>query len=103
MGRGVTETSALEYMLYHQNSFATLKLGSRRLASSHSFSPCTNWFDCRHSQICDKSRKYQPLPTIPCSRGNLPVKNVDCTEQVTAGNIDSSGRTAWASRNAFKA
>jgi hypothetical protein len=103
IGRGVTEISALEYMLYHQNSLALVKLGSRRLASSQTLSPATSWFDCRHSQTCDKSRKYQPLPTMPCSRGNLPVTNVDCTEQVTAGKIVRSGRAAYASRNARKA
>jgi hypothetical protein len=86
--------SALEYMLYHQNSLATLKLGSRRLASSHSFSPATNWFDCRHNHTCAKSRKYQPLPTMPCSRGNAPVSIVDWTEQVTAGRIVVSDRSA---------
>ena len=26
-------------------------------------------FDCRHSSTSDRSRKYQPLPTMPCSRG----------------------------------
>src|SRR5580765_6675083 len=31
------------------------------------------------------SRKYQPLPTTPCSRGSVPVRNVACAEQVTAG------------------
>ena len=32
-------------------------------------------------------RSYQPLPTMPCSSGSLPVTYVDCTEVVTAGNI----------------
>jgi hypothetical protein len=63
---------------------ATVKLGSSRFAASHSFSRRTRWFDCRHNHTCDKSRKYQPLPTMPCSLGSTPVTNVDCTEQVTA-------------------
>src|SRR5690349_9881954 len=40
------------------------------------------------------SRKYQPLPTMPCSRGKTPVRNVDCTEHVTAGSTVSIGRCA---------
>src|SRR5947207_2665214 len=35
IGRGVTASSALEYMLYHQNSLAQLKLASLRLAAQH--------------------------------------------------------------------
>ena len=94
IGRGVIEMSALEYMLYHQNNLALVKLGSRRLASSHSLSPWTSWLLWRHSQTWAKSRKYQPLPTTPCSLGSLPVTNVDCTEQVTAGKIVVNGRRA---------
>src|SRR5215216_3834143 len=103
MGRGVTEILAVGYMLYHQDSLAQVKLGSRRLASSHSFSPVTSPFDCRHNQTCESSRKYQPLPTMPCADGIVPVTNVDCTEQVTAGRIVVRGRSAYASRKAFKA
>src|SRR5689334_17948268 len=55
MGRGVTEMSALEYMLYHQKSFATVKDGSRRLAMSHSFSPWTSAFDWRQSHTWERS------------------------------------------------
>src|SRR5688572_5944872 len=65
IGRGVTEISALEYMLYQKNNFATVNVGSRFRAASHSFSPPTRWFDCRHKNTCDRSRKYQPLPTMP--------------------------------------
>ena len=65
MGRGVTAMSALEYMLYHQNSLAQVKAGSRRFAASHTFSPPTSRFDWRHSQTSDRSRKYQPLATMP--------------------------------------
>src|SRR5690348_10131898 len=98
IGRGVTERSAEEYILYHQKSFATVKLASRRLAASHSFSPCTSAFDWRQSHTCARSLKYQPLPTMPCSRGKAPVTNVDCTEQVTAGVIVRRGRSAPCSR-----
>src|SRR6478672_7330080 len=85
IGRGVTAMSALEYMLYHQNSLAQVKDASRRRAASQIFSPPTRRLDWRHSQISDKSRKYQPLPTMPCSRGSTPVTKVDCTVVVTAG------------------
>src|SRR5438105_2742314 len=84
-GRGVTANSAVEYMLYHQNIFAQVKLGSRRLAASQIFSPVTSLFDWRHSATSAGSRKYQPLATHPWSRGRRPVVKVDCTEQVTAG------------------
>src|SRR5688572_732431 len=41
IGRGVTDQSAPEYMLYQKKSFAVLKLGSRRLPVSQIFSPPT--------------------------------------------------------------
>src|SRR5258707_14848279 len=86
-------------MLYHQKSFAAVNDGSRFFAASHIFSPPTRWFDCRHSHTSARSRKYQPLPTHPCSRGIVPVVNVDCTEQVTAGKMVSRGRCPPASFN----
>src|SRR5207302_292281 len=64
VGRGVMDQSALEYMLYHQKSFAQVKPGRRRRAASHTFSPATRRLDCRQSQISERSRKYQPLRTI---------------------------------------
>src|SRR3954471_18543599 len=85
IGRGVIAMSADEYMLYHQNSFAQVNDGSRLRAASHSFSPSTSRLDWRHSQISESSRKYHPLPTMPCSRGSVPVTKVDCTVVVTAG------------------
>src|SRR3954451_14472830 len=84
IGRGVTAMSADEYMLYHQKSFAQVNDASRLRAASQSFSPSTRRFDWRHSQISERSRKYQPLPTIPCSRGSVPVTKVDCAVVVTA-------------------
>src|SRR6516165_8296942 len=92
IGRGVTAKSAELYMLYHQKSLAQVKAGSRFLAASHTFSPETSAFDCRHSHTSARSRKYQPLATMPCSLGIVPVKNVDCTEHVTAGVMDRSAR-----------
>ena len=65
IGLGVTAKSTLEYMLYHQNRLAQVNAGSRRLAVSHTFSACTKRFDWRHNQISERSRKYQPLATIP--------------------------------------
>src|SRR5688500_3253864 len=81
-------------MLYHQNILAQVKLGSRFLPASQIFSPLTRWFDCRHSQTSAVSRKYQPLATAPCPLGGRPVVKVDCTEQVTAGVMVCSGRSA---------
>ena len=40
------------------------------------------------------SRKYQPLPTMPCWAGARPVSIVDCTLHVTAGSTVPS--RAWA-------
>ena len=48
--------------------------GSRRRAVSQTFSPATSWFDCRQNITCARSRKYQPLPTMPWSRGRRPVR-----------------------------
>src|SRR5688572_30026131 len=76
----------MEYMLYHQKRLAHAADGSRFLSASQSFSPATRRFDWRQSQTSDRSRKYQPFPTIPCSRGSVPVRIVDWTEQVTAGS-----------------
>src|SRR5262249_4921447 len=42
-------------------------------------------FDWRQRNTSFSSRKYQPLPTMPCSRGSLPVSIVACAEHVTAG------------------
>src|SRR5262245_13423086 len=72
-------------MLYHQKSLAQVKAGSRRRATSQIFSPATKALDCRQSHTSASSRKYQPFATHPWSRGRVPVVNVDCTEQVTAG------------------
>jgi hypothetical protein len=41
--------------------------------------------DWRQNQMSDRSRKYQPLPTIPCWFGKTPVRNVVWAEHVTAG------------------
>src|SRR5215472_16074906 len=85
------DRSALEYMLYHQNNLAHVNPGKRRRAACHTFSPATSRLDCRHNQISDCSLKYQPLPTMPCCRGRVPVTIVDCAAQVTAGKTPPSG------------
>src|SRR5713226_9099521 len=77
--------SCVAAILYHQNRLADVNVESRRLAVSQIFSPATSRFDCRHSQTSIRSRNSQPLATMPWSRGRLPVMNVACTEQVTAG------------------
>src|SRR3989442_880445 len=94
VGRGVTLQSALECMLYHQKSLAQVKPGRRRRAASHTFSPATRRFDCRQSHTSASSRKYQPLPTMPCSRGSVPVSIVDCAVHVTAGRPQRSREVA---------
>ena len=43
------------------------------------------------------SRKSQPLPTMPCSCGSLPVKMLTWAVQVTAGITSSSERIQPAS------
>ena len=52
-------------MLYHQNMLAQVKAGSRLRPASQTHSPVTSLFDWRQNQISDRSRKNQPLPTMP--------------------------------------
>ena len=42
IGRGVRLQSALEYMLYHQNTLANVKSAWRSRRVSHTFGPCTS-------------------------------------------------------------
>src|SRR5687767_13282267 len=99
MGRGVTENSAEEYMLYHQKSWAVLSPGRARRAVSQTCSALTRRFDCRQNKTSERSRKYQPFATMPCSRGNTPVSMDTCAEQVTAGStgVSSAKNPALAS------
>ena len=92
IGRGVADQSALEYMLYHQNILAQVKAGSRALPASQIFSPATSPSGWRQSMTSARSRKYQPLATIPWPDGGRPVISVACTVQVTAGVTVASGR-----------
>src|SRR5882672_8782986 len=48
------------------------------------------------------SRKYQPLPTMPWSRGSVPVRNVACAEHVTAGVIARNGALAPSAASALR-
>ena len=64
-----------------------------RRAASQSFSPWTSALCWRQKKTSPRSRKYQPLPTIPWPEGGRPVRKVDCTEQVTAGSTVPS--SAW--------
>src|SRR5215475_12917303 len=89
-------------MLYHQNSLAQVKDGSRRAAASQIFSPATRRFDWRQSQTSDSSRKNQPLATQPCPLGKSPVVKVDWTAQVTAGKIVCRDRSPPARARACK-
>src|SRR4051812_21771034 len=43
-------------------------------------------FDCCQKRTSMVSRKSQPLATMPCSRGSLPVSSVAWAVQVTAGS-----------------
>ncbi len=61
-------------MLNHQNVLAQVKSEFRLRAACQILSDCTRRFDWRQKKISERSRKYQPFPTIPCSEGNLPVK-----------------------------
>ena len=63
------DQSAPEYMLYHQKSFAQVKLGSASRNESQIFFPATRWLDCFQNWTSASSRLYQPLPTMPCSAG----------------------------------
>src|SRR3954463_4898896 len=72
-------------MLYHQQMLAQVKVGSSFFAVSQIFSAVTSLLDCFQNLISHSSRKYQPLPTIPCWLGCTPVRYVDCTVHVTAG------------------
>ena len=56
IGRGVTDQSAVLYMLYQKNSLAVVKSGSMRRPASHTFSPWTRWFDCSQNRISAVSR-----------------------------------------------
>ena len=55
--RGVIDQSAVEYMLYHQNSFAQVKPAGGR---SPRASPCTTWFDYQNDA--------RPLAVVPAVR-----------------------------------
>ena len=73
-GRGVTEMSAAVPMLYHQKRFATLSLGFFAWSSSQTFGASTTRFDCFQNCTSLRVRSYQPLPTMPCVDGVLPVR-----------------------------
>src|SRR5438046_9057904 len=91
VGVGGTLQSSLECTLYRQKSLAQVKPGRRRRAASHTFSPATRRFDCRQSHTSASSRKYQPLPTMPCSRGSVPVSIVDGAVHLNAGSASPKG------------
>src|SRR5215471_21298576 len=89
-------------MLNHQNICAHVACGSRRRAVSQTFSPPMSAFDWRQNITCAMSRKYHPLPTTPCSRGIVPVRNVACAEQVTAGVMALIGALEPSRTSAFR-
>src|SRR3712207_6972343 len=79
MGLGVTVRSVVIPMAYHQQMFPARYPGWRRRAVSQMFSPLTSLLCWRHRKTSPSSRKYQPLPTIPCCAGARPVSMVDWT------------------------
>src|SRR5262249_26694287 len=103
IGRGVTATSTDEYMLNHQNRLAHVKLGSISRARTQRLGAWTRRLDWRQNFTSHSSRKYHPLPTMPCWSGRAPVRDVAWPEQLTAGVTDCTvatraPRVHWASR-----
>ena len=74
IGRGVTDQSALEYMLYHQNSLAQVRPGSLRRSRSQIFGASTRLSGCFQKWTSERRRWYQPLATMPCRAGGRPVR-----------------------------
>ena len=85
-GRGVIVTPAVVAMLNHQNSTAL-----RASTSSQMRRAWISRLDWRQNQTSLRSRKYQPLATMPCSLGSLPVSIVAWQVEVTAGSGGVSG------------
>src|SRR5919107_1844558 len=73
-------------MLYHQKRLAQVNSGSSARAISQILGRWTSLFDWRQNLISHSSSKYQPLATMPCSSGHVPVTYVDCAVQFTAGS-----------------
>ena len=92
--------SACEGRFHHQNTCADRWLGFSRFHFWIKVSDSSKWTDCRHSQISARSRKYQPLPTAPCSDGGFPVRKRACMVQVTAGRSGVRGvQPTWSAKD----
>src|ERR687888_135136 len=89
IGRGGPAGGGGVYILFPPKNGAPGDAGAPRAPASQIFSPATRRLDCRQSQTSERSRKYQPLATQPCSRGSVPVVKADCTAHVTAGRMVS--------------
>ena len=86
----MTATSTEECMLNHQKQLAMVGIGrpaarARARSVSHTLGASTRWFDCFQKCTSCSERSNQPLPTMPCSPGRLPVSIELCVLQVTAG------------------
>ena len=90
IGLGVTEMSAVEYILNHQNIFATVNDEFSRCNVSQALSPYTKSFACCQKRVTFVSLSYQPFDTMPWSLGGNPVSIELCTVLVTAGSGGSS-------------
>jgi len=89
-------------MFNHQNICAHVHDESMRRAVSQTFSPATSWFACLQKSTCARSLKYHPFATMPWSRGSVPVRNVDCAVQVTAGTTARIGDDDPPPDNSFR-
>jgi len=80
-------------MAYHQKVFAPVKPGSRARASSQTRGAWTSAADCFQNWTSLSERSNQPLPTMPCTAGSVPVSIVACAAHVTAGTGATIVRT----------
>src|SRR3954466_16304353 len=89
-GRGVTTEVASVVIAYHQKCLCTLT-GRRRRALAQNDSAWISAWLWRQNQTSPSSRKYQPLPTMPCALGGAPVTIEAWAVQVTAGTTPVIG------------
>ena len=84
----ITKLSAL---LFRQNRLAHCEAGCSDRTASQSISPWIRFAERCQLSTCARSRKYQPLATMPCSQGSDPVSRVACEGLVKAGTGGCNG------------
>ena len=101
--RGVTVAVTSVFIAYHQKCLSTFKSGLVRRAISQQLGAWISRWLCRHNHTSPNSRKYQPLATMPCSCGKVPVSIEVCAVVVTAGTTPVIGvvKPSLASRERF--